>query len=256
MQNRMFGIKLMRIKSLETFLFLAKTNCDFNSHKTLGVPRSNMWNHINEIESETGLKLIERQKGNSFLTKQGLDFVSVAQEMCLSYNEGIGKIRHEQSIQAEGNIIIATTAAIASSWLLQSIKDFHLRYPQLIVNVVANDFLDKTTESGADILLRPIGQNPDYDRKWYIQYRHNLYASKAYLKDKGTPQEADDLLNHCLMGYGIHPFSHFEEIDWHFKGKTWGLPKLSPTLTINSTTSLFFASIQGIGICSTTNYSN
>jgi len=240
----------MRIKALKTFIYLSETNCDFDGHKALGVPRSNMWNHINEIESETGLKLVERQRGKSFLTKEGVAFAPIAREMYTTYEEGLKGIRNDDSLEVEGNLIISTTTAIAWGWLMQSIKDFHLCYPNLKVNVIADDCLQKSVAAGADILLRPIGNNPDLEKKWYIQCHHGLFASDAYLKKKGTPKDPSDLLNHCIMGYGTHEFSYFEDIDWHLKGKSWGLPKLSPTLTINSTFSLFSAAEKGIGICS------
>lgn len=246
----------MRIKSLKTFIYLAETGCDFDGHKALGIPRSNMWNHINEIESETGLKLIERQRGKSFLTKEGVAFTPIARKMYMTYEEGLKDIRHEESPEIEGNIIISMTSAIALGLLMPSIKDFNLNYPNLKVNIIANDYLDKSAEAGADILLRPIGNNPDLVKKWHIKYQHGLYASDAYLKQKGVPNVPEDLLDHCIMGYGTHEFSHFEDINWHLKGKNWGLPKLTPTLTVNSTSSLFLAAVQGIGICSATTDSN
>ncbi|MBM3467953.1 MAG: LysR family transcriptional regulator [Alphaproteobacteria bacterium] len=246
----------MRIKALKTFVYLAETGCDFDGHKALGIPRSNMWNHINEIESETGLKLIERQRGKSFLTKEGLAFAPIAHKMYTTYKEGLNNIRHDECPEIEGNLIISTTNALASGMFMKSIKDFHSNYPNLRVNVIADDYLPKSVEAGADILLRPIGNNPDLNKKWHIKYHHGLFASEEYLKKKGVPRTPEDLLNHCIMGYGAHEFSHFEEINWHLKGKSWGLPKLVPSLTINSTTSLVLAAAQGIGICPATTESN
>lgn len=251
-----FSDETMRIKALKTFIYLAETGCDFDGHKALGIPRSNMWNHINEIESETGLKLVERQRGKSFLTKEGAAFAPIARKMYTTYEDGLNNIRHEESPEIEGNIIISTTLAVASGWLMQSIKDFHLNFPNLRVNVIAGDYLDKSVEAGADILLRPIGNNPNLNKKWHISYRHGLFASKAYLKKMGTPKVPEDLKNHCIMAYGAHEFSHFEDINWLLKGKNWGLPKLVPALTINSTASLFAAATKDIGICSAAIESN
>lgn len=246
----------MRIKALKTFIYLADTGCDFDGHKALGIPRSNMWNHINEIENETGLKLIERQRGKSFLTKEGEAFSPVARKMYATYEDGLQNIRHEEAPEIEGNIIISTTTALASGIFMRSIKDFHANYPNLRVNIIASDSLDKSMEVGADILLRPVGNNPDLNKKWYIKYHHGLFASEHYLKKNGAPKTPQDLSNHCVMAYGAHEFSYFEDINWHLKGKAWGLPKLVPSLTINSTTSLVLAAVQGIGIAPATTESN
>jgi DNA-binding transcriptional LysR family regulator len=246
----------MRIKALKTFIYLAETGCNFDGHKALGIPRSNMWNHINEIENEIGLKLIERHRGKSFLTKQGVAFSPIARMMYTTYEEGLKKIVREEGPQIEGKIIISTTTAVAAGWLMPSIKDFYQNYPYLTVNIIADDYLDKSIAAGADILLRPIGNNPDLVKKWHIKYHMGLYASDTYLKDNGIPEVPEALLKHCIMGYGSHEFSYFEDINWHLKGKSWGLPKLEPTLTINSTISLFEAAAQGIGICSAAIESN
>lgn len=242
----------MKIKALKTFLLLANNNCDFSVYKVLGLPRATMWAHITEIENETGLKLINRRKQNNSLTEEGRGFISCAQKIIRIYEEGISTIKNQPDKKAvyEGNIIISTTKAVSSTWLMTSIKEFYEKYPRLKVNIVADDHLDKQLENTADIFVRPIGFIEDIERKWYISYHHGLFASKEYISKYGMPTSPSDLLNHSVMGYGEHEFSYFENINWHLKGKGYNLPKLNPTLTINSTTALFKAACESIGICS------
>lgn len=83
----------MRIKSLKTFLYLVHHHCDFRGHKILGIPRSTMWAHINELEAATGLKLIERRKQNSSLTKEGRYFAPYAERMVTYFEEGVIKAK-------------------------------------------------------------------------------------------------------------------------------------------------------------------
>ncbi|MBY0281621.1 MAG: LysR family transcriptional regulator [Alphaproteobacteria bacterium] len=239
----------MKIKALKTFLFLAENDCDFGGYKIIGVPRSTMWSHISELETETGLKLIERRKQNSSFTEAGKKFLPYAARMVKAFEEGLNKSKHSDSDLIEGTIVVSMTSAIAYSWSMQSIKDFHSKYPNLKVNIIAEDLLSKQTENSADILLRPMGNNPNLIKKWHIAYHNGLFASKEYLERMGIPKTPEDLAGHSIMGYGEHEFSYFEDINWHLKGK-WGLPKLTPTLTINSTTALFLAASAGIGICS------
>jgi DNA-binding transcriptional LysR family regulator len=240
----------MRIKALKTFLYLAEHDCNFGGHKILGIPRSSMWAHINELEAETGLKLIERRKQHSSFTQEGTSFIPYAAKIIKTFEEGLDKARASDTGRVEGKIVISTTVAIAHSWLTQSIKDFHLNYPNLSVNIIAEDSVPKKTEMAADILLRPIGNNPNFVKKWHILYHHGLFASKDYLARMGIPKSPEDLLSgHSILGYGEHEFSYFEDINWHIKGG-WGIPKLTPTLTINSTAAVFSAAGEGIGICS------
>jgi len=207
-----------------------------------------MWAHVDELEAETGLKLIERRKQNSSLTREGAAFVPYAASIIKAFEEGLDKARESDTGRIEGNIIIVTTLSVAHSWLMPSIKDFHLLYPDLSVNIIAEDQVSKKMELSADILLRPVGSSPDLIKKWYVSYRFGLFASQEYLDRMGTPQVPEDLATgHSVLSYGEHEFSHFSDINWHVKGG-WGIPKLTPTLTVNSTTALYLATAEGIGI--------
>ncbi len=85
---------------------------------------------------------------------------------------------------------------------------------------------------------------------WFATYQHGLFASKEYIKRMGMPKCPDDLLSHRIIGYGEHKFTYFDDINWHLKGIGYGLPKLKPILTMNSTKGIFDAAVNGLGICS------
>ncbi len=244
----------MRLKALKAFIVLAENNCNFVVHKLLGIPRSNLWAYVDEIEEELGVKLIERRRQLNTFTPEGLAFVPEAMKIAKAFEDAKNKISHtedKESKKIEGTIVVSTTNAVANGWLMECIKDFHNQYPDLKVHIFANDKLSKEIENSADILLRPLPEYGDNLVKiWHITQHHALFASKSYLKRIGTPKNTEELLNnHCILSYGEHEFTYFEDINWHTKGK-YGLPRLTPTLTINSTKGLFSAAAEGIGITS------
>ena len=104
--------------------------------------------------------------------------------------------------------------------------------------------------NSADVFFRPIEDIEGISKKWHITYNHGLFASENYIKRMGLPQTAEDLINHHLLCYGEYEFSYFEDVNWHLKGKKFNLPKLTPSLSINSTGALYQASSEGLGICS------
>jgi DNA-binding transcriptional LysR family regulator len=231
-------------------LYLTNNDCNFSVHKLLGIPRSTMWAHIDELEKETGLILINRQKQHTTFTDAGLAFIPFAQKMYEAYEEGLYAARHPSHEEVHGEIFVSTTEAVASTWMTPSIKRFHRQHPQLRVHILAEDKIDRRTEMTADIILRPIEQKGFFTRKWYIKYTHALFASREYLDKIGMPLHPDDLLEHCIIGYGDHEFSYFEDINWHLKGQGYGLPRLAPSLTINSTSGIVTAVKEGIGVAS------
>lgn len=247
----------MKTKSLRTLLYLAENNCNFGISKIIGIPRSTMWSHIDELEKDLGVQLISRQKQNSHFTKEGLVFIPFAKQILNDLQNGINAINDEEIDTNRGKIIIATTKAVTNSWITDSICKFYNEHPDLQVAIISDDKYTKNIEHTADILLRPLINVPDdFEARWGISYTNGLYASPDYLKQNGNPKTPNDLKKHSIIGYGDEEFHGFEEVNWHIKGKNYGLPKLQPTLTINSTSAIYSAAAKGIGICSTTNLSD
>lgn len=239
----------MNLKPLRTLIELGKYNCDFGIHTNLGLTRSTLWSHINEIEKETGLKLINRRKRHSHFTKEGLAFLPCAEKMYDLYEATLNDI----SIQTEelaGEINLSTTKAVGTSWLIPSVKEFHSKFPNMKVRFNANDHLSNKVRAMSDILLRPVADKTleGFESLWHIKYHMALFASPGYLKENGTPEEPGELVNHLILGYGTDEFTDFPNINWYLNGSTSTIPRIVPYMTINSTASLFKAALEDLGI--------
>lgn len=207
-----------------------------------------MWSHIDEVERFLNLILIKRGRPN-YLTVEGLRFLPVAKEFISSFETGLNQLQNK-SYEARGKLVVSTTSATVS-WLIPSIKEFHDIYPNLRIDITAEDELSAAMKKNADVLLRPVNDEDleNFNIHWCIRYRLALYASKEYLAKYGMPRKPDDLKEHCILSYG-KKFSGFPEVDWLLEGEKYGLPPLKPTLKINSTRALFDAASNGIGIIS------
>jgi DNA-binding transcriptional LysR family regulator len=240
----------LKLKSLKTLLYLEESNCDFGVHKSVGIPRATMWSHVDEIEKEIGIKLINRHKRHSSFTKEGLAFLPYIRDVHTTLEHAKNKFSQPQTANSKIQIVISTTKAVVSGWMIKSLKTLHSKHPNFTTHITSNDYLSKKEEVASDIMIRPLTETNHFEKKWYIPYQHGLFASKEYLERMGTPKTPQDLQNHCLIGYGEHEFSHFSNINWHLKGMHPDFPKLKPDFTVNSSTSVFLAAKEGIGICS------
>lgn len=249
----------MDIKSLRGLRLLIKlyeNGCNFGIHKQLGVPRSTLWAHINDLEKETGLTFFVRKKQNNTFTEEAQRFLPYAKSLVELFEKGIAEASNAHAKEPAGEIIVATTPAVASSWLMESIAMFQVIYPKISLKVIAGDYISTTTERLADILLRPINEKDFLLRHWSVPYHLALWASEGYVAKNGLPKQSTDLRDHTMLAYGEYTFSYFPEVDWHLKGRWGDLPRLNARLTINSTQSLYLAAQQGIGICSASVQSN
>ncbi len=246
----------MKMKSIYVFVKLAESNCDFNVHKMLGIPRSSMWSYISDLEKTLGKKLINRKKQSLSFTAAGEEFIPYAHKIYQTYEESLVNTQNAEDSDIGGDIFISTTAAIAPQWSMESIRKLYAKFPNLRLHITASDEISRDEENACDVLIRPFGDSENFRKVWSISYHHGLFASQSYLDQMGTPMSPEDLLSHRIIGYGEHTFSYYDEINWHLKGQGYGLPKLKPALTINSTKAIFDTAMHSLGICSATIESN
>lgn len=246
----------MRMRSIYIFVKLAESNCDFNIHQTLGIPRSSMWSYITDLEKTLKKKLINRKKQSLSFTAAGEEFVPYAYKIYQAYEESLMNTQQADDSIIEGDILVSMTTAIALHWSMDSMRSLYSEFPHLYLYLTSSDAITKDEENASDILIRPFGDSDSFTKIWFTQYQHGLFASKDYIKQMGMPKSPEDLLSHRIIGYGEHKFSYFDDINWHMRGFGYGLPKLKPVLTINSTKAIFDAAANGLGICSSPIESN
>lgn len=246
----------MRMQSIYVFVKLAESNCDFSVHKMLGIPRSSMWSYITDLEKTLGKSLITRKKQHLSFTAAGEEFIPYAYTIYKTYEESLVNTQNAEDSSIEGDILVSTTSAIALQWSMESIKELYSEFPQLRLHISSTDMITKDEENTCDILIRPFGDSENFKKVWCTTYDHGLFASQSYLDQMGIPNSPEDLPSHRMIGYGEYKFSYFDEVNWHLKGQGYGLPKLKPALTINSTKAIFDAASHGLGICSSTVQSN
>ncbi len=246
----------MKMQSIYVFVKLAESNCDFSVHKMLGIPRSSMWSYITDLEKTLGKKLINRKKQHLSFTAAGEEFIPYAYKIYQTYEESLANTQNVEDGAIEGDIIVSTTSAVGFQWSMESIKELYSRYPHLRLHISASDVITRDEENACDVLIRPLGDSDIFEKIWCTTYIHGLFASQSYIDQMGMPKTPEDLLFHRIIGYGEHKFTCFDDINWHLKGHGYGLPKLKPSLTINSTRANYEAATHGLGICSTSHQSN
>lgn len=238
------------MQSIYVFVKLAESNCDFNVHKALGIPRSSMWSYISDLEKTLKKQLINRKKQSLTFTAAGEEFIPHAYKIYQAYEESLMDTENHEDSTVEGDILISVTAAIALHWSMDSMRTLYSKFPHLHLYLTASDTITKDEENVSDVLVRPFGDSENFAKIWFTRYQHGLFASQEYIKQMGMPKCPEDLIAHRMIGYGEHKFSYFDEVNWHLKGVGYGLPKLKPVLTINSTKAIFDAASHGLGICS------
>ncbi len=246
----------MKIQSVYIFIKLVELELNFKeAQKILSLPRTTIWNHVSDLEKSLNKLLINRKRQSLTLTTHGEEFIPNAYRLYEIFEESLLDDSDLENSEIEGNVLISATQATALGWSMDSIKNLLAEVLNLKLKIIASDKITRDEEKAYDVLVRPFYDSTDFKKLWYVSYNFGLFASQEYIDKYGMPKTPGDLIRHKIIGYG-DTFSYIEDIDWHLKGSAYGLPKLSPTLSINVTKAIYEAAKKGMGICSTPIESN
>lgn len=224
--------------------------------RTLRVPKSTLSHRILRLESDLGVRLLNRTSRRFGMTDAGGDLYRHAVAMLREAELAETTIRHRLT---EPTGTVRCTAGVATMQFAMSdiIADFLLRYPK--VNVVAHA-TDRTVDivgENFDIAVRAhIDPLPDSNlvQRTLAPAPWFLFAGADYVEAKGAPETPDDLENHpslFMMRTGIAP-------SWRLRhanraGEEVVVP-IAPRLMSDDMVGLQQAAIRGLGVVALPSY--
>ena len=181
------------------FLAVAHTGSLSAAARAARVSQSTVSRRIRELESRLGARLFERLDQGYLLTEAGKNIV----DMATSMERAASNIELEiggESLHPIGSVRLTTTEGLGACWLAERLPRFWEAYPQIEIDLVIGEGLIDLQRREADIALR-IG-TPGSDAlagRPLGCIECGLYASRAYLEERGTPTCVDDLAHHTVI---------------------------------------------------------
>ena len=224
--------------------------------RMLRIPKSTLSHRIQRLETELGVRLLNRTSRRFAMTDAGEEFYRHAAAMLHDAELAESAIRHRvrEPIGA-----VRCTAATATMQFAMSdiVADFLLRYPK--VNVVAH-----ATDRNVDI----VGENYDVAIRAHSDPLPDstlvqraltpapwlLFAGSAYLDANETPKTPEDLRSHSsmfMMRTGVAPVWRLRRAS---KAKDEMVIPLTPRLLCDDMIALKQAAIAGLGIVALPGY--
>ncbi len=189
------------VNSLVTFEAAARHLNFTRAAEELNVTQVAVSRQVRVLEDDLGVLLFERQPRKLRLTEQGQRF---HQSVAVSLRHVAQSADELRRMHKGPHLIVATTIAFASYWLLPRISNFRRTHPDIDVRLAASDpFLGEITAASHASIIYSNGLLPDHDG--HILFREEIYpvCSPVYLERAGEIADAQDLLNHKLV--------HFDE---------------------------------------------
>ena len=218
------------------------------TERAIGVPKSRLSRHIQQLEDRLGVRLIQRTSRQFVVTDAGDAFYRHARAALDKVEAAEAAVR-DGAQTLSGTLRLSCSVGFAQFAVGQVVSDFLIENPDVkIVQQVTNQSID-LVEAGIDIAIRGhVGALPDSS---LIQARlasvdWHLFASPAYLDRQGNPVGPDCLAHHACLKLGWRP----ETGHWSLLGpqkRRVSIP-FQPRLCSDDMVTLKQIAAQGLGV--------
>src|SRR3984957_3034417 len=216
----------------------------------LGIPKSTLSHRVQRLETELGVRLLNRTSRRFAMTDAGEEFYRHAVVMLGDAELAESAMRHRLT-EPTGTVRYTAATATMQFAMRDIVADFLLRYPK--VNVVAH-----ATDRNVDI----VGENYDVAVRAHSEPLPDstlvqraltpapwlLFAGSRYLDANEAPQTPEDLRNYpslFMMRTGVAPVWRLRHSS---EAKDEVVIPLTPRLLCDDMIALKQAAIAGLGV--------
>lgn len=174
------------------------------AERALGIPKSRLSRRISQLETELGVRLLQRSTRRFAVTDVGQSVYRHAQSM-LAEASAAREVVDRLSAEPRGLVRVSVPVSIAQQSIPKLMPDFLARYPQVRVQLhVSNRRVDVINE-GFDISIRvrsKLDDDGSLIMRSFGQIQELLVASPQYLDRAGRPRDPEELHDHVTMTMG------------------------------------------------------
>lgn len=184
----------------------------------LGMPKSSVSQKISRLESQLGVRLLQRTTRRLSLTPQGEIYVEHCRgllTLARSANLAMARLRSAPA----GRVRITAPEATGTLLLGPILAEFRALYPEVVLELTLSDEQLDLVGEGYDLALRaaPLKDSSLICRRIGEVARY-LVASPGYLACHGMPQRLAELAHHVCLVHTALPVWPLQEGGWRPQG--------------------------------------
>ena len=235
------------LNSLLIFAKVVEANSFSEAARRLNIPLSSVSRRVAELETQLGVRLLERSTRSLRLSEIGSEVLEHAQRTA-ELIESVDNVVSNRLSEVSGILRLSAPPSIADSLLVPLISPFQALYPGVYVQLLLTERVIDHIVDAIDLAFR-IGTLNDSSliARRILTYRHQLVASPAYLEKVKLPKSPRDLLGHRLLTFSLGR----PEKNWrffHVNGRDKETLKFRAHLSMNDFAGLASALLSGAGI--------
>jgi DNA-binding transcriptional LysR family regulator len=214
---------------LHYFNCVVETGSISKASKIFDVQPSSISRQLASLESELGIRLLERTTRNVGLTEAGKTYYDYSKRIISELEEAKRAVGDLQ-LSPIGNLKISTTVGFGESWVLPLLPKFRRAYPDIHIEVELTERIVDLIEENVDIAIRS-GRLPDSSliARKLVDNHFILCSSPEYMDENGLPDSPEQLINHDCVVYGYHGWK-----DWYLVKNNFQKLAIKHYMTVDS----------------------
>ncbi|OYU46814.1 MAG: LysR family transcriptional regulator [Burkholderiales bacterium PBB4] len=235
----------LQLDDIALFARIAELGTLSAAARERGVPVSQVTRSLARLEAACGVRLLHRTTHGLSLTDEGDTFLAYGHRL-LDTTAELGAELTGKISGPSGWVRISVSPLLGECVVAPSLPGLYQRYPQLHLDIHADDRMADMARDGIDIAIRSGTAHSDTLVARQIgSHGRTLYAAPAYLSAFGAPRHPDDLKHHRLIASSASPALN----RWTLADPS-GPPELhvSGHTRTDNTALLLALVLQGVGI--------
>lgn len=235
--------------SLRAFRRVVETTSFSRAAELLDVTPGTISKLVAQLEQHLGARLLARSTRRMSLTEAGRIYYTHCVRVLDELDHAERAVQQLVDVP-RGTLRISVPTSFGILWLSQRLPLFLRQYPEIRLDVVANDHYVDLVDGGFDMALRISRKLQDSSMmaKPLGEIPHVLVASPAYFLAAGKPRTPADLTQHNCLVYTLSQMPG----EWVFReGKSAITVQVQGNYHCNNSVMLRAALLQGTGITQT-----
>lgn len=235
---------------LHSLIILAQQGSFTSAAQRLNVSKATVSLRITELEKNLGVKLVHRTTRSIQLTDAGQKLVHQTQSAFQHISNELKNIE-SHAHHPRGLLRITAPVALTQQYLIPALPDFLTRYPEIHIELEADDRIHSLSSEGFDLAVRHTKQVSDSLVAWKLTETYPLLVASPQYLHRHTPiQHPSDLHQHDLLHY---PRQKNTRSRWSFvplddqEQEPLSIP-IQPRFAINNSQMLAEMAKVGLGI--------
>lgn len=240
---------MQNLNAISIFVDVGETLSFTQTAARLGMTASGVGKAIARLESEFGVRLLNRTTRKLSLTPEGDSFFGRCRSGLSDLREAEAELVHSGTA-AHGRLRVQLPVVFGRRVIVPKLAEFAERYRQIILDVELSDRKIDLADGTVDVVVRG-GELPDsrlVARK-LCEVPFIVCASPDYLANHGEPTTLEELQQHECIGHLVPESGRYRGWTFEVGGRERNLA-VAGKLNFNNAESAFDAVVAGAGIAS------